>query len=361
MNRKLNFNAGPSALPLEVLKVLQEEIVDYQGEGISLIENSHRGKSFDILYHETLDLVRELMGVPEGYSVLFLGGGATLQFAMVPMNYLDPVKGADYIRSGSWSAGAYKDAQKVGPANLLFDGSSKGYTTLPAADTVKTADGSSYLYLCTNETIGGVQWKQWPDVGKVPIIADMSSDILSRPVPVDRFDLIFAGVQKNLGPAGAALVIIKDELADRSRDDLPSYLNYSAHIKKDGLMNTPPVFTVWAVKLVLEWVKSLGGAEAMDELSKRKSGYLYDVIDSLNDFYRCPVDPLYRSTMNVVFRLPTEELEKEFVAAAAKEGMVGLKGHRSVGGCRASIYNGVPEDAVEALAGFMREFARKHG
>ncbi len=361
MNRKLNFNAGPSALPIEVLEQLQEHLVDFQGDGISIIENSHRGKSFDALYHETLDLVRELLGVPEGYSVLFLGGGATLQFGMIPMNFLALEAGADYIRSGSWSDGACKDAQKVGRVNLLFDGSSGGYTTLPAADTVKPTEGTSYLYLCSNETIGGVQWKKWPETGSVPLIVDMSSDILSKPVPVDRFDMIFAGVQKNLGPAGATLIIMKDELAKRSRDDLPGYLNYHAHIQKDGLMNTPPVFTIWAVKLVLEWVKAQGGAAAMDTLSQRKSSLLYGVIDSMGDFYRCPVDPLYRSTMNVVFRLPTEELEKEFITAAGKQGMVGLKGHRSVGGCRASIYNGVPEDSVEALAGFMKEFARTHG
>ncbi len=361
MNRKLNFNAGPSALPLEVLQQLQDQMVDYQGEGLSIVENSHRGKSFDKLYHDTIDLVKELMNIPSGYSVFFLGGGATLQFGMIPMNFIPQGGSADYTRTGSWANGACDDAMKVRDVHVAFDGKSSGYSTLPDPAGITPSSGASYFYLCSNETIGGVQWKQWPETGSVPLIADMSSDILSRPVPVDKFSLIFAGVQKNLGPSGAALIIVKDEFLNTAADGLPSYLDYKKQASKEGLMNTPPVFPVWGVKLVLEWVKKHGGASGMEKRAEKKAAMIYDVMDRYDGFYSSPVDARYRSLMNIVFRLPDEDLEKLFLQNSAADGMIGLKGHRSVGGCRASIYNGVPEESVEALAGFMDEFARKHG
>ncbi len=361
MNRKLNFNAGPAALPSEVLQELSEQMVSYQGEGISMIENSHRGKSFDVLYHETLDLFREVLNIPEGYSLFFLGGGATLQFGMVPMNFLPPEGHADYLRTGAWSDKAVEDAEKIGSVKLTFDGKPERYTTMPEADQVTASRGASYVYLCSNETIEGVRWVSWPDTGSVPLIADMSSDILSRPLPIDRFSMIFAGTQKNLGPAGATLIIISDELAAQSNKDLPAYLNYQVHSTKDGLLNTPSVFTIWATKLVLQWVKRHGGAEGMEKRAEKKSAMIYDAVDESGGFYRCPAQAEYRSTMNVVFRLPDEQLEKQFVAEAQQRDMVGLKGHRSVGGCRASIYNAVPEEAVGSLAAFMKEFARNHG
>ncbi len=362
VKRTLNFNAGPTALPLEVLQQLNEQLIDYQGEGLSMIESSHRSASYDALHQETLSLVRELLQVPDDYSIFFLGGGATLQFGMVPMNFLPANGSADYVRSGAWSDKACDDAKKVGNIRIVFDGEDTKFSKLPDAASCRPSENAAYYYLCSNETIGGIQWHEWPDTGNVPLIADMSSDILSRPLPIEKFSLIFAGTQKNIGPAGATLVIIRNDLAEKSNPQLPSYLSYQVHSKKDGLLNTPPVFTIWAVKLMLEWMKKNGGAEGMQRLAEKKAGMLYDVIDQSSGFYHAPAAEENRSLMNVVFRLPSEELEKQFLAEAQQEqGMIGLKGHRSVGGCRASIYNGVPVESVEALAEFMKEFAGKHG
>jgi phosphoserine aminotransferase len=358
--RKLNFFAGPSVLPVEVLEILEQEIGDYRGEGVSMIETSHRGKVFSDMYEQALSLFRELLGIPDNYRVFFLGGGATLQFAMIPMNFLAAGQRASYIRGGSWSNKAYADAQKLGHIELLFDGKDSGYTTLPDPKTLKPNPEDAYLYLCSNETIGGIQWQQWPDSGDVPLIADMSSDIFSRPIPVEKFAMIYGGVQKNLGPAGATFVILRDDMFERSPKNLPAYLDYNSH-KKDGLYNTPPVFSIWVVKLVLEWIKSHGGVEGMAARAKKKSDMLYETIDSCDGFYYSPVDPDYRSKMNVVFRLTDNELEKQFIEESAAAGMLGLKGHRSVGGCRASIYNAVPEEDVKTLTNFMKDFANAHG
>lgn len=359
--RKLNFFAGPSVLPMEVLDELNDQIKEYQDNGFSMIEASHRGAAFDTMYHECLGLFRELLGIPENYSVFFLGGGATLQFAMIPMNFLPEGKSAAYIKSGTWSNKACDDAQKLGKVDVLFDGKSSNYSTLPDPATVKPASDSAYLYLCSNETIGGIEWQQWPEIGDVPLIADMSSDILSRPVPVEKFAMIYGGVQKNLGPAGATFVILRNDMLEKSPATLPAYLNYNTHAKADGLYNTPPVFSIWAVKLVLEWVKANGGAAGMAERAMRKSSLIYNAIESMNDFYYSPVDAAYRSKMNIVFRLRDESLEKVFLAEASAKGMLGLKGHRSVGGCRASIYNSLPEKDVVSFVEFMQEFARKNG
>lgn len=360
MQRKLNFFAGPSVMPLEVLRQLQDGILEYNGQGLSIIETSHRSSVFDGMYNECLALLRELLGISDEYSVYFLGGGATLQFAMVPMNFLRPDTAADYIKSGAWGNKAASDAEKIGRVRYYYDGTADRYTTLPRPEEVKAGEDSSYLFLCSNETIGGIQWKAFPDTGTVPLIADMSSDFFSRPVPVDQFSMIYAGVQKNLGPAGATVVIMKKSLLDKQNHNLPAYLDYSNHDKNDGLYNTPPVFSIWAVKLVLEWIKKNGGVEGMAKRAALKSGLLYNVIDSSSFFYS-PVDPAYRSTMNVVFRLPSEELEAAFLEETKKAGMLGLKGHRSVGGLRASIYNALPVEDVEALANLMKEFERKNG
>jgi phosphoserine aminotransferase len=360
MSRKKNFFAGPSVLPVEVLEEIRDEIMDYDHNGFSIIEASHRGKAFDSLYHECLDKVRTLLEVPADYSIFFLGGGATLQFAMIPMNFLGEDAAADYVRSGSWANKACDDAQKIGKVRAVFDGKSGGYTSLPDASALSVPEDSAYLYLCSNETIGGIEWKEWPQTGNVPLIADMSSDIFSRPVPVEKFAMIYGGVQKNLGPAGATLIILRNDMLDRIERRLPSYLDYRTHAKADGLFNTPPVFSIWAVKLVLDWVESLGGVEMMQERAQLKAGMLYRTIDESGGFYRSPVDPAFRSVMNVVFRLGSEELEAEFIQESAKEGMLGLKGHRSVGGCRASVYNALPAADVEALAAFMQDFQRRH-
>lgn len=361
INRKKNFFAGPSVLPYEVLEQLQQQIVDFNDHGLSIIEASHRDQPFTDMYYECLSLIREIMEIPENYYVFFLGGGATLQFSMAPMNYLKPNTVADYIKSGTWSTKAASDAEKFGKINYYYDGKENNYTTLPDAKSIQASENSSYLYLCSNETTGGIEWKDFPDTKEVPLIADMSSDLLSRPVPVKNFDLIFGGVQKNLGPAGATLIVLNKEMDKRQNPNLASYLSYYEHAKNDGLSNTPPVFSIWAVKLVLEWIKRNGGAEGMQKRSILKSSILYDTIDDSKGFYSNPVDPKYRSTMNVVFKLPNKELEEQFIKESKEEGMIGLNGHRSVGGLRASIYNSLPVEDVQALAQFMEEFQRTKG
>jgi phosphoserine aminotransferase len=361
MSRKKNFFAGPSVLPAEVLEQLHEDLLDYKGYGLSMIEASHRGQPFEDMYHECLALIRELMGVPDNYDIFFLGGGATLQFSMIPMNFLRPGTVADYIRSGSWGNKAASDAKKLGDVHIYYDGSENNFSSLPDPKRVKPSNNSSYLYLCSNETIGGIEWQDWPDTGAVPLVADMSSDLLSRPVPVENFALIYGGVQKNLGPAGATLVILRKDMLDKQNTNLTAYLDYRVHAEGEGLYNTPPVFSIWAVKLVLEWINNNGGAEGMAKRAALKSSIIYDAIDGSGGYFRSPVDPAYRSKMNIVFRMANEELEKKFLAATKEEGMLGLKGHRSVGGLRASIYNSLPVADVQALADLMKEFQRVNG
>ncbi|NCC12080.1 MAG: 3-phosphoserine/phosphohydroxythreonine transaminase [Spirochaetia bacterium] len=360
MERKKNYFAGPSVMPVEVLEQLRDQMVEYNNQGLSMIEASHRGGMFESMYDECLGLFRELLGISDEYDVYFLGGGATLQFTMIPMNFLRPGTVADYIRSGTWANKAADDAAKLGQVNYYYDGKANKYTSLPDAKTVKPSANSSYLYLCSNETIGGIEWQDFPDTGSVPLIGDMSSDIFSRPVDVNKFDMIYGGVQKNLGPAGATFIIMKKSMLEKQNTNLTAYMDYSLHAKEKGLYNTPPVFSIWAVKLVLEWIKKNGGTEGMQKRAIEKSGILYKTIDS-SPFFRSPVDPTFRSKMNIVFRLPSEELEAKFVDEAKKLGMLGLKGHRSVGGLRASLYNALPVEDVVALAEFMKEFERKNG
>ena len=358
--RKHNFNAGPSALPLPVLEELQETMVDYHGLGLSLVEASHRSGEYDEVHHSALRGIRSLLDVPDTHDILFLGGGATMQFAMVPMNLMGPGGNADIVHSGSWASKALADLRKVGTANVIYDGKENGYTTLPDPSDVEPTSGASYLHVTSNETIGGLQWKEFPRTGDVPLVSDMSSDILSRRIDVSRFGLIYAGAQKNLGPAGVTVVIIRKDLLDRAPDTLPTYLDYRTHAKAESLLNTPPVFPVYAVGLVVNWIMSEGGLDAIADRNVEKASMLYRIIDSSPDFYRSPVDRKYRSDMNVVFRLPSEDLEKTFIAEADEQGMLGLKGHRSVGGIRASIYNAVPVESVKALTEFMTDFERQH-
>ncbi|NLZ69183.1 MAG: 3-phosphoserine/phosphohydroxythreonine transaminase [Spirochaetales bacterium] len=358
--RKLNYFAGPSVLPMEVLETIQKEIVDYHGKGLSMIEASHRGGMFEEMYDECLSSFRELLNIPENYDVYFLGGGATLQFTMIPMNFLLSGKRADYAMTGTWANKATQDAKKLGDVNVFFDGKSSNFTTLPCPDSVKPSDDSCYLYLCANETIGGIEWKSFPKTGNVPLICDMSSDILSRPVDVSQFGMIYGGVQKNLGPAGATFIIMRKDMLEHRNPNLTAYMDYALHSKEKGLYNTPPVFSIWGVKLVLDWIKANGGVEGMDKRADEKSQLLYNVFDN-SSFFRSPVDKRYRSRMNVVFRLPSEELEAKFIEDSKKEGMLGLKGHRSVGGLRASIYNALPKEDVVTLVEFMKEFERKNG
>jgi len=359
MARIYNFSAGPSTLPLPVLEQVQADIVDYKGAGLSLIEASHRGPHYSEVHEAAGAALRKLLGLPDNYHVMWLQGGATLQFAMIPMNLLQGGKQADYTNTGSWAKKAIADAKIFGDINVVWDGKDENFATLPAAADVDARADAVYLHLTSNETIGGVQWQEWPDV-PVPIVCDMSSDFLSRKLPLEKFGLIYAGAQKNLGPAGMAVVIIRDDLLEQCPDDLPAYLAYKTHAPKDSLYNTPPVFPIWVSRLVLDYLNENGGLDWVAGLAEERSGLVYGMIEKHGGFYRCPVAAHCRSKMNVVWRLPTEELEQQFIAEAKAAGMDGLKGHRSVGGCRASIYNAMPVEGAKALADFMDEFARKH-
>ena len=361
MARKLNYHAGPSTLPLEVLEELRDNMVDFQGTGLSLIEESHRSANYEAVHNGAVELFREMLSVPKNYRILFLGGGATLQFAMVPMNFLPQGRTAEYVSTGTWSKKAIDDAKKIGSVKVVFDGKEGGYATLPDPASMKVDPEAAYLHITANETIGGLEWKAWPETGDVPLVCDMSSDILSRPVPVEKFALIYAGAQKNLGPAGTTIVILREDMLQRIPATLPAYLDYRNHADNNSLYNTPPVFGIWAIKLVLENMKKNGGLAAVAERNLKKAEAVYGVIDTSGGFYRSPVDSRYRSNMNLVFRLPTEELEKKFLDEAKALGMIGLKGHRSVGGCRASLYNAMTLEGAETLAAFMRDFAAKNG
>lgn len=360
MSRATNFYAGPAVLPVEVFQEVADEMVDYQGTGLSLIETSHRSKTYDEVHNGAIDMMKELFSIPENYKVLFLGGGATMQFSMIPMNFLAGGKTADYAKTGTWSNKAVSDAEKIGTVNTAFDGKDGGYSSLVDATSLKVSEGSQYLHMTSNETIGGIQWKNWPETGNVPLICDMSSDILSRPVPVDKFGMIYAGAQKNLGPAGASIVIIRDDLVEKCPDSLPAYMNYKTHAKANSLYNTPPVFPIYVINLVLKRMLANGGLDGMVAHNKKKSDLLYSTIDDSNGYFTSPVDKNYRSDMNVVFKLQSDELENKFIAEATAQKMYGLKGHRSVGGCRASIYNSMTVEGVEKLTSFMKSFSAKN-
>ncbi len=357
--RVFNFSAGPAALPLEVLEKARDELLDYRGTGMSVMEMSHRSAAFiDIAERAEADF-RELLGVPDGYRVLFLQGGATLQFAMVPMNLLGERTVADYVDTGAWSAKAVKEAGRFCRVNVAASGNADNFGHVPAFERWSLSADAAYLHICSNETIGGVQFHEFPDV-PVPLVADMSSDILSRPVDVSRFGLIYAGAQKNIGPAGLTVVVVSDDLVGRARAGTPSMLDYAVHAEAGSMSNTPPTYAWYLAGLVFEWLKDQGGLDAMQARNQRKAARLYDVIDSSN-FYTSPVAREDRSLMNVPFTLPREDLDKTFLAGAEARGLTNLKGHRSVGGMRASLYNAVPETAVDALVDYMRAFEREHG
>ncbi|HQO01454.1 MAG TPA: 3-phosphoserine/phosphohydroxythreonine transaminase [Spirochaetota bacterium] len=361
MSRIYNFAAGPSTLPLPALEEASAKLVDFGGTGMSLIEMSHRGKIYDAIHNETVALLRELFLIPEDFHVLFLQGGATMQFGMVPMAFLKEGAAADFVLTGSWALRAVEDARLIGETNIIWDGKDDNYTRIPSMDELTFNRDAAYVHLCSNETIGGIQWQDFPDTGDVPLIVDMSSDIISRPLPWDRLDMVFAGTQKNLAPAGMALVLIRKDFARKARTDLPAYFRYDLHIDKNSLYNTPPTFVVWMTNLTLKWIKSIGGMAEIERRRKRKAGLLYDMIDGSGGYYRNPVEKASRSQMNVVWRLPDEELEKKFLAECDREGLNGLKGHRDVGGIRASLYNAMPVEGAEALADFMKRFMEGNG
>ena len=355
-----NFNAGPAALPLPVLEEIQSEFLNFKGTGMSITEISHRSAQFESVLNDAVARTKRLLGLSDDYHVLFLQGGASTQFFMAPMNLLTRDSTADYVDTGTWSTKAFKEA-KILNSNVRVAASSsdRNYAYIPK--NISFNRDAVYAHLTSNNTIKGTEWAEFPDTGGVPMVCDMSSDIMSRPLDVAPFGLIYAGAQKNLGPAGVTLTIIRQDMLDRCVDGLPTMLSYKTHAEKNSLYNTPPAFGVYVVQLVLKWIdETVGGLQAMGKLNARKAGMIYDYMDG-DAFYRPTADRDSRSMMNVTFRLPSEELEKEFVAEAAKEGLGGLKGHRSVGGCRASIYNPTPLAATEALVSFMKEFARKRG
>ncbi|MGI9614182.1 MAG: 3-phosphoserine/phosphohydroxythreonine transaminase [Acidimicrobiales bacterium] len=362
MSRAHNFCAGPCTLPESVIAELADELPDYRETGTSVIEMSHRSPDYEAIHLEALDLLRSLYSVPDDFDVLLVQGGATLQFAMVPMNLLAAGENAGYVMSGAWARKALDDAAKVGNAYTAWaaDVSTDAgtMTRMPSPDEVMIQPGSRYLHITSNETIEGVRFTNF-DGFDARLVADMSSDYLSRPIDWDLFDLVYGGAQKNLGPAGLAVVFVRSSIVEQTPEQLPAYLRYDTHAKSKSLANTPSVFAIWAMGKVLRWMADNGGVAAMEKRAAMRSAMVYDLIDGSGDFYRNPVEPRFRSHMNVVFRLPTEELEKRFLAEAASERLLNLPGHRSVGGVRASIYNGLPTESVETLTSFMSDFAAK--
>jgi phosphoserine aminotransferase len=353
-----NFSAGPAVLPEPVLRKAQEAIWNVDGSGIGIMEHSHRGKVFDRIINEAEQTCRDLAGIPDNYRVLFLQGGASLQFSMVPMNFLPPQSTADYLLTGVWAQKAIKEAKLVGKVHVAGSSERAGFDRIPTQDEISYSTGPAYVHMTTNNTIYGTQWRTEPSIPSgVPLIADTSSDMYSRPIDVRKYGLIYAGAQKNLGPSGLVLVIIRDDLVEQGPKTLPTMLQYRTHVAEKSLYNTAPTFAIYVMGEVFKWIKSRGGLSAMAELNETKARTLYDYLDA-SDFFRGTAQVDSRSRMNVCFRAPTEDLEEKFVKEAAKRGLDGLKGHRLVGGMRASIYNACPPAAVEALVSFMKEFER---
>src|SRR5919112_6800837 len=358
--RIFNFSAGPAILPVPVLEEAQRDMLSLPGVGMSVMEISHRSKTFDEIINRTEANLRELLNIPDNYHVLFLQGGASLQFSMVPMNFLPADGSADYVLTGSWGKKALKEAKKVGAVNVAATMADGGFTRVPSRDEMSLSSHAAYVHITSNETIEGVQWKREPDVGDVPLVADTSSDILSRELDIIKYGLIYAGAQKNMGPSGVTLVILRDDLLQRIPENLPTMLDYRIQVENKSLYNTPNTWGIYIMGLVCKWLQDQGGLAGMERQNDEKAQLLYDAIDA-TDFYRGHADVDCRSPMNVTYRLPSEELEKKFAAEATAQGLDGLKGHRSVGGIRASIYNAFPPAGVDALTQFMREFERTNG
>lgn len=359
MARIHNFSAGPAQLPLPVLEKAQAELTDFGGNGMSLMEMSHRSKPYDAVHTTAIDNVRKLMGISEDYEVLFLPGGASQQFALLPMNLRGAGQSADYVHTGAWAAKAIKEAKILGETRVIWDNKDENYSRMPSASELDIDPNAAYLHICSNETIGGIRFTEFPKTD-VPVLADMSSEIMSRTMDVSQFAVIYAGAQKNLGPSGLALMIIRKDLLERCPDTVPAYLRYRTHAENNSLYNTPNTWAIYLLKLVGDWLLEQGGVAAIEKINEAKAGRLYDLIDA-SDYWRCPVSKEHRSTMNVVWRLPSEELEAKFIAEAKAAGLDGLKGHRSVGGLRASIYNACPEASVNALIDFMKAFEQANG
>ena len=359
MKQAFNFNAGPAAIPREVLLKAQEELLNYHDSGLSVMELSHRSKQYESIQIHASKRLRTLMNIPGDYDILYMQGGASLQFSAVPMNFLTEGQTANYSLTGSWSEKALEEARKVGSTHIASSSKDANYSHIP--EQLELSDNPAYVHITSNNTIYGTQWKTIPELpAKVPLIADMSSDILSRTIPVDNFSLIYAGAQKNLGPAGVTVVIVNKELLERCPDNLPTMLNYQTYAKSSSLYNTPPTFSIYMLSLVLDWVADQGGVGQIEAMNAEKANLLYHVIDSSDSFYNGPARTDSRSNMNVTFTLQSEELTKKFLQQASEVGFVGLSGHRLIGGCRASIYNAVPLAHCEKLAQFMWDFRKKY-
>jgi phosphoserine aminotransferase len=363
--RVFNFSAGPAVLPLPVLEEAQRDLVALPGVGMSVLEISHRSKAFESIIQECEANMRKLAGIPENYHVMFLQGGATLQFAMVPMNLLAAGETADYITTGSWSEKALKEAKKVGSVNVAFTAKADNFTRVPKKEELRLTPNAAYVHLAGNETIHGVEFHAPPEVGNVPLVVDASSHVLSRPIDIKKYGAIYAGAQKNMGPAGCTLVVLRDDLLRKAKanpayEKLPIMIQYGPHAEEKSLHNTPPAFAIYVMNLVTRWLLNLGGLEAMEKINIRKADKIYAEIDRTG-FYRGHAKKADRSRMNVTFRLPSEALEDKFVKESKAAGLDGLKGHRSVGGLRASIYNAFPEEGVGALVAFMQDFEKKNG
>jgi phosphoserine aminotransferase len=361
--RVINFNPGPAAIPLPALERARDELLDFENSGMSIMEHSHRGKEYDAVHREAIALVTRLLSIPESHIVLFSTGGASMQFALIPMNFLTKGQSADYVLTGGWSEKAHEEAKLIGAARVagstrLDDGR---YTRVPTASEVQFDPHAAYVHTTSNNTLFGTQFHQFLETGSVPHVCDMSSDFLWKPIDVSKFDLIYAGAQKNLGPSGVVVVVARKSFLMQGRTDIPKIFRYQTLVENDSLYNTPPTFAIYLVRNVLRWIETEGGLPAMERRNRAKAARLYSTIDALAGFYRAPVELSSRSTMNVVFRLPTAELDEQFVAEAKKAGMVGLKGHRLTGGIRVSTYNAVSERDVETLTGFMRQFAQTNG
>jgi phosphoserine aminotransferase len=354
MAKKYNFYAGPAILPQEVMKKAQDELLDFNGSGLSIMEISHRSKDFEGVINTAEAKVRSLLGVPENYTVMFLQGGASLQFGMVPMNLLKGKK-ADYVHTGEWAKKAIKEAKLFGTVNVAGSSEDKNFSYVP--ENLKLSPDAQYVHVTSNETIGGIQFPRFPETGNIPLIIDMSSDIFSRRIDFKNIGMIYAGAQKNIGPAGVTLVIMRNDLVEGSADGLTTMLSYKTHAKEKSMYNTPPCFAIYIIKLVMDWIESNGGLAGIEKINDEKAKTIYDAIDGSNGYYKGTAALKDRSKMNVTFRLPSEELEEKFINDAKKAGFIGLKGHRSVGGCRASIYNAMPLAGVNALTQFMNQFA----
>lgn len=358
--RAYNFNAGPSALPLAVLEKAQQELVDFKGTGMSVMELSHRSAAYEQVHNQAIASLKELMNIPEEYHVLFLQGGASTQFAMIPMNFLPQGKKAGYVVTGSWSEKALKEAKMFGDTYTIASTKETNHNRIPKLDELAYEENTAYVHVTSNNTIFGTEWFTFPDTGDLPLIADMSSDILSHQIDASKFAMIYAGAQKNLGPSGVTVAIVRPDMLERANENVPTMLRYDTHVKNNSLYNTPPTFGIYMLGLVLEWAKEQGGLAGIEKMNREKAALIYDAIDQSEGFYKGHAEKDSRSLMNITFRLASEELEKEFLAEAKQAGFVGLNGHRSVGGCRASTYNAVPYETCKALSEFMINFQKKN-